>query len=104
MSGHSTDPRVLIVNPEIACLTKGMDNHCQLMSAKSGEFTDVSATLINTLCDQGADVHIALPDYRYILNSHLRFAVEEGLYYFESFVPDDRIHLARDRAFYHLSR
>lgn len=104
MSDHSTDPRVLIVTPEIGCFPKGMDSHCRLMTAKAGELTDVSAALINTLCNQGADVHIALPDYRYILNSHLRIAVEEGLHSFGRFIPEDRIHLARDRAFYHFSR
>jgi len=60
--------------------------------------------LINALYDQGADVHIALPDYRHIFNGHLRTAVEEGLHYFGSCVPNDRIHLARDRAFFYLNR
>jgi len=103
MIGRSADPRVLIVTPEITYLPKGMDNH-QFMNAKAGGLADVSAALINALYDQGADVHIALPDYRHIFNGHLRTAVEEGLHYFGSCVPNDRIHLARDRAFFYLNR
>jgi starch synthase len=104
MRGHSTDPRILIVTPEISYLPKGMGNHYQCMNAKAGGLADISSALISALYKKGVDVHIALPDYRYIFNGHLRTAVEEGLHYFERFVPNDRIHLARDRAFYYLSR
>jgi starch synthase len=104
MSGHSTDPRVLIVTPEFTYLPKDMGDQYPFMNTKAGGLTDVSATLINALYDQGADVHIALPDYRHIFNGHLRTAVEESLHSFGRCVPNDRVHLARDKAFFHLSR
>jgi starch synthase/alpha-amylase len=34
--------------------------------AKSGDAADTPAALINMLFEQGADVHVALPDYRRI--------------------------------------
>ena len=105
MSDHSTNPRVLIASPEIACLPKGMDTQYPFLNAKAGTgFPSVVAALINTLYEQGADVHVAFPDYRHIFNGHLRTTVEESLHYFGRCIPNDRIHLARDKAFFHLSR
>jgi len=104
MSDHSSDPRVLIIAPEIYCLPKAKDNHYQFINAKAGGLSDVSTALISALNNQGVDVHIALPDYRHIFNGHLRTAVEENLHYFGSCVPNDRIHLARDKAIFHHNR
>ncbi len=104
MSDHSSDPRVLIIAPEIFCLPKAKDNHYQFINAKAGGLSDVSTALIIALNNQGVDVHIALPDYRHIFNGHLRTAVEESLHYFGSCVPNDRIHLARDKAIFHHNR
>ncbi len=106
MSDHPTNPRVLIVSPEITCLPKGMGDPVSVYKYKGSRhgLADVSATLINALYEQGADVHIALPDYRHIFNGHLRTSVEESLPYLGRCEPNNRIHLARDKAFFHLSR
>ncbi|MDX2447044.1 MAG: glycogen/starch synthase, partial [Desulfobacterales bacterium] len=104
MKGHLTNPRVLIVSPEITCLPKDMGNQGPFVNVKTGGFDDVSAILINTLFEQGVDVHIALPDYRHVFNGHLGTAFEENLHSFGRCVPDDRIHPARDKAFFHLSQ
>ncbi|MBC8431825.1 MAG: glycogen/starch synthase [Desulfobacterales bacterium] len=103
MSGHSTNPRVLIVTPEIAYLPEGMGNNSNGLNAKAGGLADVSAALISALYRQGADVHVALPDYRSIFNGHLPPLVRRELRTISSSVPDERIHLARDRAFYYLN-
>jgi starch synthase len=73
MTGPSTNPRVLIVTPEVTYLPDGMGQNSNGLNAKAGGLADVSAALINALYNQGADVHVALPDYRSIFNGHLRF-------------------------------
>ena len=105
MTCHSTNPRVLIVSPEITCL-HGMGDPVSVYECKARRhgLADLSATLINALYEQGADVHVAIPDYRHIFNVHLKTAVEESLYFFGSYVPNDRIHLARDKALLNLSQ
>ena len=57
-------PRILVVTPEITYLPDGMGNLAQRMCAKAGGLADVSASLVKALYDQGADVHVALPNYR----------------------------------------
>ena len=57
-------PRILVVTPEITYLPSGMGNLAQRMCAKAGGLADVSASLVKALYDQGADVHVALPNYR----------------------------------------
>ena len=66
MTNSQTNPRVLIVTPEITYLPKGMGNLSNGLNAKAGGLADVSAALINELYSQGADIHVALPDYRTI--------------------------------------
>jgi len=103
MSGHSTNPRVLLVTPEIAYFPEGMGNDSDGLNAKAGGLADVSAALISALYRQGADVHVAIPDYRSIFNGHLPPLVRRELRTISSNVPDERIHLAQDRAFFYLN-
>ncbi len=47
MKGHLTNPRVLIVSPEITCFPKDMvGNQSPFVNVKTGGFNDVSATWI----------------------------------------------------------
>lgn len=71
MTGLLTNPRVLIVTPEVTYLPKSLCNNSNNLNAKAGSLADVSAALISELYRQGADVHVALPDYRSIFNGHL---------------------------------
>ena len=64
-------PRILIVTPEVTYLPQGMGNMANYFTAKAGGLADVSAALISALYDQGADVHVALPDYRRLFNVQL---------------------------------
>ena len=60
---HRT-PRILLVTPEISYLPEAMGNTEQCVAAKAGGLADVSAALISALVSLGADVHVALPNYR----------------------------------------
>ncbi|BCX50089.1 glycogen synthase [Haloferula helveola] len=97
-------PRILVVTPEITYLPPGMGNLAQRMSAKAGGMADVSASLVQALHDQGADVHVALPNYRRMF--HLDVAQVHELEYnkVSRALPEQRIHLAEDRVFYHRAR
>jgi len=66
MADFRTTPRVLIVTPEVTYLPKSMGSNSNNLNAKAGGLADVSAALISELYRQGADVHVALPDYRSI--------------------------------------
>ncbi|MBU0987969.1 MAG: glycogen/starch synthase, partial [Proteobacteria bacterium] len=104
MSGHSTNPRVLIVTPEVSYLPEGMSNNFNGLNAKAGGLADVSAALISALYRQGADVHVALPNYRSIFSGHLPPVIRKERYTLRKNVPHERIHLAQDRAFFYLNR
>ncbi len=104
MNSPATNPRVLIVTPEVTYLPIGMTKNSNCLNARAGGLADVSAALINALYNQGADVHVALPDYRSIFNGHLTPLVRKELSIIRKSVPDERIHLAQDRAFFYLNR
>ncbi len=103
MSPSATNPRVLIVTPEVTYLPDGMISSSNGLNAKAGELADVSAALISELYHQGADVHVALPDYRSLFSRHLPPMIRRELRTIRKNVPDERIHLAQDRAFFYLN-
>ena len=94
----------MIVTPEVTYLPDRMGSLANHLTAKAGGLADVSAALIKALFDQGADVHVALPDYRSIFRDHLAPFLQKELNAIRSIMPDDRIHLAQDRAFFYLNR
>jgi len=104
MATHPTSPRVLIVTPEVTYLPDRMGSLSHYLTAKAGGLADVSAALISALFEQGVDVHVALPDYRSIFSDHLAPFLKEEQRIIRKTMPDDRIHLAQDRAFYYLNR
>ncbi|MDL2270035.1 glycogen/starch synthase, partial [Desulfosarcina sp. OttesenSCG-928-G17] len=71
MSNQRRNPRVLIVTPEVTYLPDRMGNFSRYLTAKAGGLADVSAALISALFHEGADVHLALPDYRAIFHDQL---------------------------------
>ena len=103
ITNSQTNPRVLIVTPEITYLPKGMGNISNGLNAKAGGLADVSAALINELYGQGADVHLALPDYRTIFGGKAPPMIRKELKTIRSRVPNERVHLAQDRAFFYLN-
>ncbi|MCF8027649.1 MAG: glycogen/starch synthase [Desulfobacteraceae bacterium] len=105
MPENTTNPRVLIVTPEVTYLPQGMGNIANYLSAKAGGLADVSAALISKLFALGADVHVALPDYRGIFHKHigpLWDIYQKELDTYRKYLPEDRLHLAEDRAFYYV--
>ncbi len=97
-------PRVLIVTPEVTYLPDRMGNLANYLTAKAGGLADVSAALISALFNQGADVHLALPDYRAIFEDRLAPFLRKERRMLRRVMPNDRVHLAEDRAFFYLNR
>jgi len=104
MKSKQKNPRVLIVTPEVTYLPDRMGNLANFLTAKAGGLADVSAALISALFHQGADVHVALPDYRAIFKDRLAPFLRKERRTLRRVMPDDRVHLAEDRAFYYLNR
>lgn len=103
MISSPNNPRVLMVTPEVTYLPHGMGQYSDGLNAKAGGLADVSAALISALYNQGADVHVALPDYRSIFNGNSSPLAQRELGKIRNSVPDERIHLAQDRAFFYLN-
>ena len=95
------DPRILIVTPEISYLPANLGSMARHMHAKAGGLADVSASLVNALYQAGADVHVALPNYRRMFHVETNQLVDSELRLYHSKLPSDRIHLAEDRVFYY---
>ena len=103
MAKHK-NPRVLIITPEVTYLPDRMGNLANFLTAKAGGLADVSAALISALFHQGADVHVALPDYRSIFEDRLAPFLRKEQRTLRQVMPNDRVHLAEDRAFFYLNR
>ncbi len=104
MARRRKKPRVLIVTPEVTYLPDRMGNIANYLTAKAGGLADVSAALVSALFNQGADVHVALPDYRSIFEDRLAPFLRREQRTLRRVMPFDRIHLAEDRAFFYLNR
>jgi len=98
------NPRVLVVTPEVTYLPDRMGSLASFFTAKAGGLADVSAALVSALLEQGADVHVALPDYRSIFSDRLVPFLKEEINSIQRKMPDDRVHLAEDRAFFYITR
>ncbi|MDM8542357.1 glycogen/starch synthase [Desulfococcaceae bacterium HSG9] len=102
---QNPNPRVLVITPEVTYLPQGMGNIANYLTAKAGGLADVSAALIGALFEQGADVHVAMPDYRTIFSEHfgpLWPILQKEIETLKSAMPEERIHLAQDQAFFYL--
>ncbi len=94
-------PRVLIVTPEITYLPPDMGDMANQMCAKAGGLADVSASLVAALHDLGADVHVALPNYRRMFCMNIFDLHNKELRRYSQKLSKERIHLAEDRIFYY---
>jgi starch synthase/alpha-amylase len=104
MKETACNPRVLIITPEVTYLPDRMGGLASFYTAKAGGLADVSASLISSLFEQGADVHVAIPDYRSVFSDKLAPVLKEEINRIQRKMPDDRVHLAEDRAFYYINR
>jgi len=96
------NPRILLVTPETTYLPEGMGNLANAMAAKAGGLADVSASLISALFHQGADVHVAMPDYRAMFDNQMDPVHRKQRHIIRTQMPHERVHLAEDRAFFYL--
>jgi starch synthase/alpha-amylase len=101
---QTTNPRVLVVTPEVSCLPHGMGKIADYLVAKAGGLAEVSAALIAALFEQGADIHVAMPDYRALFNIRLPPPLQRGINTIRNRMPEKRMHLAQDRSFFYLNR
>ncbi|MGJ8677569.1 MAG: glycogen synthase [Akkermansiaceae bacterium] len=102
VSDPVSKPTILIVTPEITYLPEGMGNLAQRLRAKAGGLADVSASLVNALYEQGADVHVAIPNYRKMFRDcGVADHLEREFNLVKEKLGEDRVHLAEDRVFYH---
>ena len=92
---------MLVVTPEITYLPEGMGNMSNRLKAKAGGLADVSASLVSSLFELGADVHVALPNYRRMFSIFVERLISDELRVYKSRLPDARVHLAEDRIFYY---
>ncbi|MGD1987106.1 MAG: glycogen/starch synthase [Desulfobacterales bacterium] len=104
MNDIACNPRVLVVTPEVTYLPHRMGGLASFFTAKAGGLADVSAALVTALFEQGADVHVAIPDYRSIFSDGIAPVLRQEFRKIRRKMPDDRIHLAEDRAFYYINR
>jgi starch synthase/alpha-amylase len=102
MAPATRNPRILIVTPEVTYLPDGMGNMANYLAAKAGGLADVSAALVSALYQQGADVHVAMPDYRSLYSDQLPDFLKKDFKMIRQVMPDDRVHLAEDRAFFYM--
>ena len=63
-------PRILFVTPEVSYLPEKMSAMSTSLKARAGELADFSAALISSLYKKGADIHVAMPDYRTLFNNN----------------------------------
>ncbi len=103
MRNPSHSPRILIVTPEDSYLPDGMGEIADRISVGTGKLADISAALITALFEQGADIHVAIPDYRAMFNFGRMAGSGSGPSKLECKPSQERIHLAKDRAFFYLT-
>jgi ADP-glucose type glycogen/starch synthase len=94
-------PRILIVTPEITYLPQQMGATVPRRCMKAGGLAEVTASLVAALFELGADVHVAIPNYRKLLQGDIFSLHDEELRKYHEVLPDFHIHLAEDRAFYY---
>jgi len=97
-------PRVLMVTPEITSVPPGMRRRVGDLTAKAGGMADVCSGLVTALHELGADIHVALPNYRRLFHVDISRLGDSALRDYKEKLPDDRIHLAEDSIFYYRTK
>lgn len=89
-------PRILYLASEISRISPFMNSGAHRLRVKSGGLADISATLVDNLIHDGADVHLAIPNYRNIFGKGEPDANDSAICH----VPESRIYLTEDSALY----
>ena len=101
ISAQRLNPRILVVSPEVTFVAHDTGTAPRQLSARAGSLGDICATQIHMLYAQGADIHLALPNYRNLfkLNTYRMPGLDVHSRFRE--LPENNIHLAQDRSLYH---
>ncbi len=91
------NPRILVVTPEISALPDPSIAEARVLAARASGLGDVCAGLILQLQAAGADVHVAMPNYRNILRHKIIHLPENDA----RPRTGGSIHLVQDRSFYY---
>ena len=91
------NPRILVVTPEVSALPAAATAESQGVAARAGGLGDVCAGLVHQLQAAGADVHVAMPNYRNIFRRKIVQLPEACT------TPEANctLHLVQDRSFYY---
>ncbi len=101
MNAIKNNLRILIVSPEMTRVPCGMGPGSQTISARAGGLGDICSTQIHALWEHGANVHLAIPNYRNVFKATNPCVSGIDIHSRLSEFPENRIHLAQDRSFYY---
>jgi glycogen synthase len=104
MAPFRKEPRILVATPELSFLPGSMGFPSQEMSARAGGLGDAAATLVQALYKMGADVHVAIPNYRKIFRGNAGAVPGDEFSRWSCEMPHENIHLVQDRSFFHLPK
>ena len=104
MISQRRHPRILVVTPEVTSLPRASGAGRPSVCARAGGLGDVCAAQMRALCEQGVDVHLAIPNYRHVFQTNTHRGA--GLDFLErrGDLPENRVHLVQDRCFYYHSK
>lgn len=93
----TANPRILVVTPEVSSLPGPSASEARIIAARAGSLGDVCAGLVQQLHSAGADVHVAMPNYRNVFRRKIVHLPENET----GPCNGATIHLVQDRAFYY---
>lgn len=79
--------RVLIIIPEVTYRPDRIGNLAIYITAKAGGLADVSIALVTALFNQGAGIHVAIPDYSRIFIDRVSPLLRKELQHIDRFDP-----------------
>ncbi|WP_319525002.1 glycogen/starch synthase [uncultured Desulfosarcina sp.] len=94
-------PRILMVTPEVTFVPQKMEPGARSIAARAGGLGDICSAQIHGLFEQGADVHLAMPNYRNVFKNNEQRQPEIDIRGHSHKLPENRIHLAQDRSFFY---
>lgn len=102
-AGTRTGPRILLVTPEVSILPGDMGAASGWVSVRTGMLADLCSALIGSLDALGADIHVAIPNYRNIFRHRSTGNRDQKTISRIGSLPRERVHLAQDRTFFYPS-
>jgi starch synthase len=97
-------PRILMVAPTLAFLPEGVGADTCCVPAGSDVAANLCAALFDALVDVGAEIHLALPNYRTLFQPYLPAGTAERAMTMRDVFSSERLHFAEDRSFYYVDR